>query len=170
MPTDQAIPSRGANAADSNGGTFPPRSAAPTRQPTPSSGSDDGLGRPVDLPRGSWRERVRSKPGVGQAYRVGVFVVGLLFILLGFALAVLPGPLTIPPVLIGLWIWSTEFRFAQRFFDSFKRKAQEAWQHAKVHPVSSTAITASGLAAAGAAAWAVSHFDLVAKGQQAVGW
>ena len=71
-------------------------------------------GSRVDVSRGGWRERVRSKPGLGHAYRVGVFAVGLLFIALGFALAVLPGPLTIPPVLIGLWIWSTEFRFAER--------------------------------------------------------
>ncbi len=169
MHTDQAIPTRGKNAVDSHGDKTRPESDASTPRSAPSSRADDGLGRPVDVPRGSWRERVRSKPGVGQAYRVGVFVVGLLFIVLGFALAVLPGPLTIPPVLIGLWIWSTEFRFAQRFFASFKRKAHEAWQHAKLHPVSSTAITVGGLAAAGAAAWAISHFELIAKGQRALG-
>jgi uncharacterized membrane protein YbaN (DUF454 family) len=149
--------------------TPPPESVVNEPRRTPSPSPDDGLGRPVDVPRGRWRERVRSKPGLAQAYRVGVFVTGLLFIALGFALAVLPGPLTIPPVLIGLWIWSTEFRFAQRLFDSFKRKAQEAWRHAKAHPVSSTAITVGGLAAAGAAAWTISHFQLIAKGQEAIG-
>jgi hypothetical protein len=77
--------------------------------------------------------------------------------------------LTIPPVLLGLWIWSTEFRFAERFFDSFKSKAQEAWAHARRHPTSSAAITIGGLAAAGAAMWAVAHFELVAKGKDAVG-
>jgi uncharacterized membrane protein YbaN (DUF454 family) len=112
---------------------------------------------------------MRAKPGVGHAYRLGVFIVGLLFIALGFALAVLPGPLTIPPVLLGLWIWSTEFRFAKRFFDSFRRKAREAWRHAKVRPLSSAAITVGGLAAAAAAAWAIAHFELVAKGQDAIG-
>ena len=112
---------------------------------------------------------MRSKPGVGQAYRVGVFVAGLLCIVLGFALAVLPGPLTIPPVLLGLWIWSTEFRFAERFFDSFKSKAREAWAHAKRHPASSTAITVGGLAAAGVAMWAVSHYELVSKGKDTIG-
>jgi uncharacterized membrane protein YbaN (DUF454 family) len=129
----------------------------------------DSEGPRVNVPRSSWRERVRSKPGLSHAYRVGVFAVGLLFIALGFALAVLPGPLTIPPVLIGLWIWSTEFRFAQKIFDSFQRKAHDAWQHAKAHPISSTAITIGGLAAAGAAAWAISHFQLIAKGQEAIG-
>jgi uncharacterized membrane protein YbaN (DUF454 family) len=112
---------------------------------------------------------VRAKPGVGHAYRVGVFIAGLLCIGLGFALAVLPGPLTIPPVLLGLWIWSTEFRFAERLFDSFKSKAKEAWSHAKAHPASSAAITIGGLAAAGAAMWAVSHFELIAKSKDAVG-
>ena len=98
-----------------------------------------------------------------------MFLVGLLCIALGFALAVLPGPLTLPPVLLGLWIWSTEFRFAERFFDSFKRKAKAAWTHAKVHPISSAAITIGGLAAAGVAMWAVSHYELVAKGKDAIG-
>ena len=112
---------------------------------------------------------MRSKPGLGQLYRVGVFVAGLLFIALGVGLAVLPGPLTIPPVLLGLWIWSTEFRFAQRLFESFKQKAREAWAHAREHPVSSAAITIGGLAAAGVAMWAVSHYDLVAKAKDAVG-
>lgn len=112
---------------------------------------------------------MRSKPGVGQAYRVGVFVAGLLCIALGFALAVLPGPLTIPPVLLGLWIWSTEFRFAERFFDSFKGKAQQAWTHARARPASSAAITIGGLTAAAVATWAVSHYELVAKGKDAIG-
>jgi hypothetical protein len=149
--------------------TTPSESAPERAQPTPSAASNAALGGPIDAPRGRRRERVRSKPGLGHAYRVGVFVAGLLFIVLGFGLAVLPGPLTIPPVLIGLWIWSTEFRFAQRLFDSFKRNAREAWQHAKAHRISSTAITAGGLVAAGTAAWAISHFEIVAKGREAIG-
>ena len=94
----------------------------------------------------------------------------MVFIAMGLALSVLPGPLTIPPVLIGLWIWSTEFAFAKRFFDMFKRKAHEAWAHAKLHPVSSALMTVGGLVAAGAAFWAVGHFELVAKGRDAVGF
>jgi hypothetical protein len=142
--------------------------AATQAQPLPST-RQDGLGQPTPAPPGGWRDRVRSKPGLGQAYRIGVFVAGLLFIALGFALAVLPGPLTIPPVLLGLYIWSTEFRFAKKIFESFKAKAQDAWNHAKLHPVSSTLITVGGLAAAAAVAWAVTHFELVAKGKDAVG-
>jgi hypothetical protein len=140
-----------------------------TRSRTSPSEADDGLGQPAQAAPGGWRERVRAKPGAGQAYRVGVFVAGLLFIALGLGLAILPGPLTIPPVLLGLWIWSTEFRFAERFFDSFKRKGQDAWTHAKAHLASSVAITIGGLAAAGVAMWAVSHYQLVAEAKDAMG-
>ena len=129
---------------------------------------DDGLGEPKPVPRGSRRDRLRSKPGLGHAYRVAVFAAGLLCIAAGIALAVLPGPLTIPPVLLGLWIWSTEFEFAQRFFDSFKEKAHEAWAHARRHPVSSAAVTVGGLVAAGAAFWAVGHFDLIDQAKAAL--
>jgi hypothetical protein len=150
--------------------TMPTTDAAGERSVSnDSSPPDDGLGQSADVPRGSWRDRIRSKPGLRQTYRIGVFLVGLLFIVLGLALAVLPGPLTIPPVLLGLWIWSTEFRFAQRFFRSFKAKAREAWAHAKRHPRSSTVITVGGLAAAGAAAWALAHFQLVGKAKEAIG-
>lgn len=124
---------------------------------------------PAAVPKGGWRDRIRTKPGLGLAYRVGVFLVGLVFIGIGFALAVLPGPLTIPPVLLGLWIWSTEFRFAQKLFDAFKTKARSAWEHAKVHPVSATLITVGGLAAAGAIAWAVPHYELIGKARDYVG-
>ena len=122
------------------------------------------------MPTGGWRDRVRSKPGIAQLYRVCVFLAGLLFVALGVALAVLPGPLTIPPVLVGLWIWSTEFEWARRFFVSFKQKARDAWAHARRHPVSSALITLGGLAAAGAAFWAVGHYQLVDRLKDAVGF
>ncbi len=121
----------------------------------------DGLGRSVAVPRGGFRHRMRSSPGLSQVWRIGVFVAGLLCVAAGVALAVLPGPLTIPPVLLGLWIWSTEFAWAQRFFDTFKRKAKEAWAHARLHPVSSAVVTVGGLVLAGVAVWAVTHFGLV---------
>ena len=140
-----------------------------TRRRSSTSPAAGGLGQPADVAKGGWRDRVRCKPGVGHAYRAGVFVAGLVCVVVGLALAVLPGPLTIPPVLLGLWIWSTEFRFAERFFDSFKRKAREAWNRAKAHPASSAAITIGGLAAAGVAMWAVSHYELVDNGKDAIG-
>jgi hypothetical protein len=129
----------------------------------------DGLGQPRPVQPGSFRERMHSNPSLLLSWRIGVFVAGLLFVLLGIALTALPGPLTIPPVLVGLWIWSSEFQWAARFFAVFKRKAQDAWQHARQHPVSSAAITVGGLAAAGVAFWAVGHFQLVDQAKVALG-
>ena len=129
----------------------------------------DGLGQPRPVEPGTFRERMHANPTLLLSWRIGVFVAGLLFVLLGIALTALPGPLTIPPVLIGLWIWSSEFQWAARFFAVFKRKAQDAWRHARQHPVSSAAVTVGGLAAAGAAFWAVGHFQLVAQAKAALG-
>ena len=153
-------------------------STAPRSQETPRSaaagatrceGCTDGLGQPRPIKPGSWREKVHSSPGLALAWRVAVFVAGLLFVALGIALTVLPGPLTIPPVLVGLWIWSTEFNWARRLFASFRQKAINAWRHAKQHPVSSAAVTIGGLAAVGAAVWAVGHFQLVDQARSALG-
>jgi hypothetical protein len=116
-----------------------------------------------------WREGVRRSPGLRHFYRAAVFALGLWFIVLGIALAVLPGPLTIPPILLGLWIWSTEFTWAHNLFESFKHKGHQAWDHAKAHPVSSTLITAGGLVAAGVAIWAVGHFQLIEEGKNLIG-
>ena len=129
----------------------------------------DGLGAPAPVEHGSIRHRIRSRPGLAQVWRIGVFVVGLLCAALGVALAVLPGPLTIPPVLLGLWVWSTEFRWARRFFDSFRTKARDAWSHARRHPVSSVVITVGGFVAAALAFWAVGHFQLVERSKELVG-
>lgn len=136
---------------------------------TDPDGQTDALGGERPVEGGSFRDRVRGKRGLGHAWRVGVFVVGLLCVVAGFALAVFPGPLTIPPVLLGLWIWSTEFEWAHRFFTSFKEKGNAAWEHAKRHPVSSTIVTVGGLAMAGVAIWAVSHYHLVDKAKEYVG-
>jgi len=129
----------------------------------------DGLGKPRPAEPGSLRDRIHKNPGLVLPYRIAVLVAGLLFVLLGIALTALPGPLTIPPILVGLWIWSSEFQWAARFFATFKRKAQDAWRHAKQHPLSSAAVTVGGLAAAGLAFWAVGHYRLVDEAKVALG-
>ena len=129
----------------------------------------DGLGQPRPVKPGSFRDRIHSKPGLAIAWRVAVFIAGLFFVLLGIALTVLPGPLTIPPVLAGLWIWSTEFEWARRFFAAFRRKARDAWRHARQHPVSSAAVTVGGLALAAGVFWAVGHYQLIDRATQALG-
>ena len=122
-----------------------------------------------EAPRRSRRARLRSTPGFREAYRVGVFLLGLACIAIGLALAVLPGPLTIPPVLLGLWIWSTEFAFAHKLFEQFQEKDHDAWAHAKRKPRSSAAITIAGLIGAGVAVWAVQHYALVDRARDVVG-
>src|SRR5688572_14297871 len=127
----------------------------------------DGLGKPRPAQPGSLRARIHSRAGLLLAFPTSLFLAGLLFVRLGIALPALPGPLTIPPVLIGLWIWSSEFQWAARVFVTFRRKAQDAWRHARQHPVSSAAVTVGGLAAAGVAFWAVGHYRLVAEAKVA---
>ncbi|RZU32411.1 PGPGW domain-containing protein [Blastococcus saxobsidens] len=142
---------------------------APGHGSTVCADCTDGLGKPRPIEPGSFRERVHSNPAVALTWRVAVFTAGLLLVMLGIALTVLPGPLTIPPVLAGLWVWSTEFDWARRFFAVFRRKAVAAWRHARQHPVSSLAVTVGGLAAAAAVLWAVGHFQLVDRATAALG-
>src|SRR5688500_1768153 len=110
--------------------TSTPTPSAPHPATGPSAGATrctDGLGTPRPPKPGSVRERIHNRPGLRLPFRIAVFAAGLLFVLLGIALTALPGPLTIPPVLLGLWIWSSEFQWAARFFATFTRKARETW-------------------------------------------
>lgn len=134
-------------------------------QARPVAGSADAGSAP---PQG-WRARVRRTPLGAQLLKAAVFVLGLLFILLGLALAALPGPLTIPPILLGVWIWSSEFAWADRLFVRAKKSAQEAWENAKRRPVVSALVTGSGLVAAGVAFYLVSRYELVERGRDAIG-
>jgi Putative transmembrane protein (PGPGW) len=111
----------------------------------------------------------RARPGLAQLWRVGVFAAGLLCVAIGLALAVLPGPLTIPPVLLGLWVWSTEFDWARRFFLTFRSKARATWRHVKQHPLSSALVTMAGLVGVAVVVWAVGHFALVDRVKPLVG-
>ena len=115
------------------------------------------------------RARMRRTPGAAHLLQGIVFVVGLLCILLGIALAALPGPLTIPPILLGLYIWSTEFAWADRLLDRAKDSAREAWAKAKAKPVLSAFVTLAGLVALGVGIYLIGKYDLVAKGKDLVG-
>ncbi|MGI8537489.1 MAG: PGPGW domain-containing protein [Mycobacteriales bacterium] len=128
------------------------------------SSCDPSVGAPV-----GWRARLRRTPGGTQLLQVLVFVAGLLFILLGLALAALPGPLTIPPILVGVYIWSTEFAWADRLLERAKKRAREAWGKAKKRPVLSALVTVGGLIALGVGIYLVSRFDLVARGTDLIG-
>ena len=116
-----------------------------------------------------FRARLRRTPGGALLLKLLVFVLGLLFILLGFVLVALPGPLTIPPILLGLYIWSTEFAWAERLLDRAKLQAREAWASAKDKPVLSALVTLGGLIAVGVVIYLIGRFDLIARGRELVG-
>lgn len=131
--------------------------------------SDEDRAVPLRASTSGWRAHLRRTPGGAHLLKALVFLLGLAFILLGLALVVAPGPLTIPPILIGLWLWSTEFAWADRLLDRAKASAREAWEDAKRRPVVSSLVTGSGLVALGVGLWLVSRYELVSKGLQLVG-
>jgi hypothetical protein len=61
-----------------------------------------------------------------QTKRLIVLVVGSTLIAAGLALIVLPGPFTIPLVLLGLTVLGTEFAWARRLLVSTKRQVRKA--------------------------------------------
>jgi hypothetical protein len=95
--------------------------------------------------------------------RVVVFLAGLLLIVTGLVLVVLPGPLTIPPILLGLWLWSREFEFARRWLSPVRAKAALARAQAQEHPFHTTVVTALGLVGAAVIIWMTVRYDLVER-------
>ena len=101
--------------------------------------------------------------------RIVVFVAGLLLILLGLVLIVLPGPLTIPPILLGVWLWSREFEFARRWLRPVKKQGAAAWEAAQERPVHTALVTVLGLVGAAFLIWAALRYDLLDRGRDFVG-
>ena len=134
--------------------------AEPSIPAAPARPGGSAQSRPASPP--PWRSRLRQRSVLGPLWRGAVFLAGLLCILAGVVLTVLPGPLTIPPILLGLYVWSTEFAWARRLFGVFRTKGRRAWRHARQHPLRAGAITASGLLVAAGTMWTVGHFHLVA--------
>jgi uncharacterized membrane protein YbaN (DUF454 family) len=112
-------------------------------------------------PLHGWRAHMRRTKGGAALLKLIVLVVGALFVALGLALVVLPGPLTIPPILLGVYIWSTEFEWAERLRERATASAREAWEKAKRRPVSSAVITGGGLILVAVALVAASRYDVV---------
>ena len=115
------------------------------------------------------RARMRRTPGGGLLLRVLVFLAGLFFVLLGLVLIVLPGPLTIPPILLGVWLWSTEFAWAHRLLEHARASARIAWEQAKRRPVWSALATVSGLVAFGIGVYLTGRYDLLDRARELVG-
>ena len=115
------------------------------------------------------RAALRRTPGGALLLKGLVFTLGLAFVVLGCVLIVAPGPLTIPPILLGLWIWSTEFAWADRQLDRAKASARVAWEDAKRRPVLSGLVTGGGLVGLGVGIWLAGKYDLVARARELVG-
>ena len=75
--------------------------------------------------RVSFQRRLWSSTPV-KIRRIIVAVVGGTLVLLGAALVVLPGPFTLPLVVAGLVVLSSEFAFAERLLMKSRSKMQSA--------------------------------------------
>lgn len=71
----------------------------------------------------AWRRRIRGNPATAVAYRVVVFVVGLVLVLGGLALVPLPGPGWLI-VIGGLVVWASEFEKAQQVLEWVKARVR----------------------------------------------
>ena len=124
---------------------------------------------PPSLDASGYRARLRRTRGGRLLVRAVVLVVGALFVALGLLLVVLPGPLTIPPILVGVYIWSTEFAWADRLRERAVHSAQEAWEQAKKRPLASGLATGGGLIAMVAGFWAVRRYGITGMVDRALG-
>ncbi|WP_157683812.1 PGPGW domain-containing protein [Microlunatus soli] len=72
--------------------------------------------------RWEWRRKIRADPHKARIYRVVIAIAGTLLIALGAVTGPLPGPGGIPLVLLGLAVWASEFEWAQRLMQWFKKQ------------------------------------------------
>ena len=93
---------------------------------------DDPLEHLAEERAARWFELGRSSNRIiRNAYRMIVLVVGLSIVALGLVLVVLPGPWTIPLVLLGLAILATEFMWARLLLQRARTYAEKAKDKAK---------------------------------------
>ena len=69
-----------------------------------------------------------------EVRRVVVFVVGFSIVVLGVALAILPGPFTIPLLILGFAVLASEFMWAEKLFTKALNGAKDAGKIIK-HPL-----------------------------------
>lgn len=92
-------------------------------QPGVQESTDAAVEPPVD--RWAWRQRLRARPHTRITLRIVVGTLGTLLILAGFVTGPIPGPGGVPLVLLGLAVWSSEFRWAHRLMNRFRRVLQQ---------------------------------------------
>jgi uncharacterized protein (TIGR02611 family) len=71
------------------------------------------------------RSWVYARPGGAQAWRIGIALSGLVVIIVGIVLLVVPGPGWVV-IFAGLGIWATEFAWAKSLL-RFVRRTVDAW-------------------------------------------
>ncbi len=91
----------------------------------------------------TWRHALRRNPTTRAAYRVTVFLLGLLVVAVGLLLVPLPGPGWFI-VLFGIAIWASEFDRAHRLLHWVRERLHE-W-HEWVRPRPPWVKAAAGLA------------------------
>ncbi len=78
------------------------------------------------------RSRVASRRGGEHVWRAGIAVVGLVVIIVGVVLLVLPGPGWVI-IFVGLGIWATEFAWAGSLMKSLRRLLRKGTAWLKRH-------------------------------------
>ena len=96
--------------------------------------------------------------------RVGVFVVGLLLILVGVVMWLVSALLAVPPVFVGLWLWSREFHWGHRLFKAFLGRARSLSSRVKARPMRWAVVTVAGVGVAWALYWVWGHYGLPTVG------
>lgn len=114
--------------------------------------------------RSGWWSWCRENRRRHRLLRVGVFVVGLLLILVGAAMWLFSALLAVPPVFIGLWLWSREFHWGHRLFRAFLRVTRSLASRVKARPMRWAVITVVGVGAAWGGFWAWGHYGLPTAG------
>ncbi|KGN33299.1 hypothetical protein N802_14770 [Knoellia sinensis KCTC 19936] len=102
---------------------------------------------------------MRANPTSAKAYRVAVFLLGLIVVTGGLLLIPFPGPGWLI-VIAGLAIWATEFEKAQRALE-FVRKNLRIWEEwiRRQNLLVKTLVGVAGLAFVAAVLWATFHFS-----------
>jgi uncharacterized protein (TIGR02611 family) len=93
------------------------------------------------------------RPGGARIWRAGVAVIGLLVVLVGIVLLVVPGPGWVV-IFVGIGIWATEFAWAKSLLTFVQRKVKEFTTWVGRQPRGLTAaIVGAAVVIVGAIAW-----------------
>ena len=124
----------------------------------PEEPAGSGIMLPPGVSRTRWWTGLRATRGRHRTFRVAVFLVGLVLTVGGAAMWLVSSLLALPPVLLGVWVWSREFHWGHRLHRACLRQADSLWSRVKLRPVRWALITLVGIGSAWAAFWAWGQF------------